>query len=379
MSKVLFVCNFINNKRKVSSFRTTFFVDKLREFFDVDVLSSGDYDDFTGSNMTMNDKKTSNTISFMRYYFKYKDVLKEMLNNYDTIIVSVPRFSLLYFIIFSLQSNFKGKIILDLRDQLNIQEFNRKSRSRLLFPIIYFLNYIDHVFFTKALKRCDYIICVGKASSEYFLDKYKIIDSSRVFNIHNGYNIKDLDIIEKISFYSNENDFKSLLIGNISGFRLSKKLLFDFKNLSIVYKNKNKILTIEHYGKIDPSLVDYLNKLENIKYVNKGYIIREKLLERINCYNFNLLITSVDLIWEPTTTVFDYILSSRPVVLLGGECNEAINILKDVEHPYYTSNEYDLLFDIEKFNNYTIDSKKIIKYSREYQVNKLLSIFNEIS
>ncbi|MGR5187695.1 hypothetical protein ACPV3S_19925 [Photobacterium damselae] len=380
MSKILFVCNFIYNQNKVSSFRTTFFVEKLRESFDVDILSSGELDNLVGSHMTLSDARTSNTISFLENFFKYRTALQELCDNYEKIIISVPRFSLLYFIVFSLNKNYKGSIILDLRDQLNLQEFNRQSRSKILRPFVFLLNILDRKLFTQALKKCSYVICVGKASKEYFLDKYDFFDKKRVINIHNGFNIDDLDIIKNIGLiYTNqEHNIKSLLIGNISGFRLSKKLFSDFSLLSEKAIIDNITLTIEHYGKIDKRLENYINKLPNIVYNNQGYAERKELIKNLDNYDLHILITSISLEWEPTTTVFDYILSSRPVLLLGGKDNEAVNILNDVEHLYIISSHDYSLAELAATKNNKLNLEKIKKYTREHQVKKLLSLINEI-
>ncbi|EGQ9784884.1 glycosyltransferase family 4 protein, partial [Vibrio vulnificus] len=94
MSKILFVCNFFNNPNKVSSQRTTHLVNTLKDKdLDVEVLISGEEDSFESSVMTLDEAKTSNTLSFILNYFNYKKKLIELSKKYDLIILSVPRFS----------------------------------------------------------------------------------------------------------------------------------------------------------------------------------------------------------------------------------------------------------------------------------------------
>lgn len=367
MSKILFVCNFFNNPNKVSSQRTTHLVNSLKDKgLDVEVLVSGEKDSFESSVMTLNEAKTSNTLSFILNYFYYKKKLIELSKNYDLIVLSVPRFSLLYFFSLSLKGN--TKILLDLRDQLQLQELNRKSRDKMFQPLIKILNLIDRKLFSRSLKYVSSIVCVGEYSKNHLITNFKKqAERLPVYNVHNGFLISDLKEIKKN--YSRpslqSHVLNAALVGTISSFRDSLDLRSDLSVLSRQLVKLNKIINLKHWGRITKDLEKYISSLENIEYQPQGFIGRNELLKQINLCSFSILITSTKLKWEPTTTVFDYILSHNPILMLGGRNNEANRIINDVNHQSFFAEEFPELLNLSEISvNENID-----KYSREYNAN----------
>ncbi|ELK8439795.1 hypothetical protein ABRZ87_07460 [Vibrio vulnificus] len=367
MSKILFVCNFFNNPNKVSSQRTTHLVNTLKDKdLDVEVLISGEEDSFESSVMTLDEAKTSNTLSFILNYFNYKKKLIELSKKYDLIILSVPRFSLLYFFALSLKGN--TKILLDLRDQLQLQELNRESRSKIFQPLIKILDLIDRNLFSRSLKYVDSIVCVGEYSKKHLVTNFKK-QAGRlpVYNVHNGFLINDLkEIKKKHSRTSLQSHFlDAALVGTISSFRDSLDLRNDLRVLSKELVRLNKKINLKHWGRMTKDLEKYISSLENIEYQPQGFIGRNELLKQINLCSFSILVTSKKLKWEPTTTVFDYILCHNPILMLGGRNNEANRIINDVNHQSFFAEEFS-----ELLNSSSISvNENINKYSREYNAN----------
>jgi len=368
MSKILFVCNFFNNPNKVSSQRTTHLVDSLRErSLDVDVLCSGEKDSFNTSVMTLNESATSNTLSFLKNFFRYRSKLARLAKNYDLIVLSVPRFSLLYFFSFSLGK--EKKILLDLRDQLQLQELNRESRGVLLTPLIKFLNFIDRKLFSMSIKNVNSIVCVGEYSKSHLISNFKEQTLGLpIYNVHNGFLAKDLLSIKNNTKTFNEGSYQltAALVGNISYFRDSHALRNDLTRISEELVKTNKVLRIMHWGKVTKSLEMFISNLKNIEYKPQGFVERQQLLKKITLCSFSILVTSTKLKWEPTTTVFDYILTDNPILMIGGRANEAKRIIDDVGHRSFFSEDF---IQILKVSPISVNSN-MIKYSREYNAEK---------
>ncbi|EKO3471159.1 hypothetical protein NTE06_004262, partial [Vibrio fluvialis] len=298
--------------------------------------------------------------------FYYKKKLIELSKNYDLIVLSVPRFSLLYFFSLSLKGN--TKILLDLRDQLQLQELNRESRDKIFQPLIKILNLIDRKLFSRSLKYVSSIVCVGEYSKNHLITNFKKqAERLPVYNVHNGFLISDLKEIKKN--YSRpslqSHVLNAALVGTISSFRDSFDLRSDLSVLSKQLVKLNKIINLKHWGRITKDLEKYISSLENIEYQPQGFIGRNELLKQINLCSFSILITSTKLKWEPTTTVFDYILSHNPILMLGGRNNEANRIINDVNHQSFFAEEFPELLNLSEISvNENID-----KYSREYNAN----------
>jgi hypothetical protein len=89
-----------------------------------------------------------------------------------------------------------------------------------------------------------------------------------------------------------------------------------------------------------------------------------------------LLPCSNDLIWEPTTSVFDYILFEKPVIFCGLQNNEAYAILETVRQPIITTKcVKNIKARLSKPNDKLLQN--LLIYSRENSFSRFIGALNE--
>jgi hypothetical protein len=144
------------------------------------------------------------------------------------------------------------------------------------------------------------------------------------------------------------------------------------ESLSILNK-RGKSVRIKHWGRIGDELNRYLNSFRNIRFQVCKPVPREILLQELHNVDCFLLPCADDLIWEPTTSVFDYILYDKPVIFTGLKNNEAFMILQNTNTDIV---EIDQLHDFDFINHQSQPKSNdvLLNYSREAYRNRFVAI-----
>ncbi len=258
------------------------------------------------------------TLSTVRNIFKIKNILKKDIKDSDFIIISTPHFNLAL-LIFIIKN--KSKVILDLRDLPDLYLAQKKKIYKGFKYLLHWTMYkITELYVLLLAKKVRLVTTVGETSRQCFLSKYKFLKPPLTLNIHNGFEINDLEIIKRIEKAKNESIDKICIVGSLYSFRYSKYL----EKLND-YLSKTKDVVC-HFGKVEKMFADFFNR-DNIKYESMKLLPRKELLVEMSKYKMFVLITSDNIIWEPTTTVFDYVLFNKPILFIGNKNNEAHKIL----------------------------------------------------
>jgi hypothetical protein len=222
-------------------------------------------------------------------------------------------------------------------------------------------------------------MCVGVRSCEYQIQKTPL-QKAVIYNVHNGFEEHDWQRIEELhntTTLQNKGNICIGVAGSIHRFRDTPGLRTVLKCLDeMALKTK---VQIEHWGILSIELTEYLTTLKNISYHKHGMLKRQEYLEEIVQCNLVLLACSDSLIWEPTTTVFDYLLLGKPIIFVGDKGNEAYRILKECDAIVLSNDQ----LNTETLSHWAKMSWEpnreiILRYSRENQNKKMINILNQI-
>jgi len=215
------------------------------------------------------------------------------------------------------------KTIADLRDQPDLDYFEYNAKSKIEKFFYFFYNKLLQTYVYNGLKKADYVSVVGEISTSIVKKKLK---KDTVYNVHNGFFQEDREFVESLSYGNTRDIFTIVWVGNIYRFRDTSILRDILARLDVLAKEES--IMIEHFGTLTDSLKNYITRtFDNLIYRQTQDNDRKSFLKKLSTCDMFLLSCSDSLIWEPTTTVFDYILFDKPVLFSGLKNNEAYNIL----------------------------------------------------
>lgn len=220
-------------------------------------------------------------------------------------------------------------------------EFNNKCVRKLLYFYVKALEAV--VYFSSGFSN--FVVGVGDESCAILKKKVKV---KKIVNIHNGYNLNDYENRFNFDSYKyRKYEIVISLVGTIWPMRDTPSLRGFLKVLNIIARKNNIYVKLNHYGTIKTDLSFFIDSLDSLNYESTRIDDRKILLNRLSKSSFNVLCCSDELVWEPTTTVFDYLIAGRPIVKFGAGAKEVDNILKTENRLSYS---FDLLNEIEFVN-----------------------------
>jgi hypothetical protein len=160
------------------------------------------------------------------------------------------------------------------------------------------------------------------------------------------------------------------LSGSIHAFRDTVELRALLNNLDALAAAGKEIM-LKHYGTLCPSLVTYMKRFKNLNYQAVGFIDRAEYLLQLVKADYQLLVCSNQLVWEPTTTVFDYILTRKPVIFVGMRNNEAYNILDNAGIEIIRGDEIKVHIERQLPTMAENPDTGLAIYNRQFQFNKI--------
>lgn len=364
--KLLLVAKLFPPDTGVSTLRMKFFYDSLvSNGYDVDVLKLAKTTDLSGKVKLIDGSLFEPFFTAILNRNKIHNLLKSILNKYDLVIVSAAPYGL-YEVAYSAK-NEGVPFILDLRDLPDLTTSEQKKTKPFIWLSL--KAWLIDMYIKSIACHSKAILCVGAIATALTQFKLKYT-SVKVLNIHNGFNLGDINLLASNKFIEQENSTGLVIscVGNIHDFRDTQDL-----RLALYMLNKRtETVTLIHWGKVGLNLLSYIKTLNNIKYEPRTPIPRNTLIHKLNATNCFLLPCADDLIWEPTTSVFDYILYNKPVIFTGLKNNEAYNILRTTQTTIIESDEISD-FDFVGFKPFDKNSDNLICYSREYHFEMLLN------
>jgi hypothetical protein len=365
--KILLVAPIFRPHQSVPVKRLGYFYDRLSEYYQTDVLTFGENDDFDATVKTI---KKSYFYPFFKAQLKQakiKKVLGETLSQYDLVIVSVPDFGLLELV--DICDSLGVATIVDLRDQPDLDYYEYKTTLRLKKFLYFFYNQWLQSYVYSRMNKANYISVVGASSTSIVQERLK---TPNIYNVHNGFFEEDKNFVKNLEHRTQNNIILTIgWVGNIYRFRDTTMLRDILLKLDILAKQR--VIKIVHFGSCHEGLQTFISeRLEHVEYSQKKEHDRKLFLKELSLCDMFLLSCSDKLIWEPTTSVFDYILFDKPVLFSGLKNNEAYNILcKTGIHIIDSEDVNDSIYEVSKYN-YII--KDINLYSRDFSYKN----FNKI-
>jgi hypothetical protein len=368
--RILLVAPLFPPDMGVSALRMKFLRDGLSSEQDVDVLKLGDKTDFSGSLKLIDRRLFAPFLIAVINRRKIGRLVCALLLNYDLIIVSATPYGL--YEIAHAAKRVGVPYILDLRDLPNLTTAEQKNTKPLLW--LHIKSWLIELYIQTAARYAEALLCVGTISTALMQQKLKY-SPCRIINLHNGFEEKDIELVQKCSRTVSINQDQLIVgcVGNIFRFRDTQSLRDTLMQLN---SRKGQVI-LKHWGKLGPDLEAHIRGLRNINYVACSPIPRDDLLAELHAVNCFLLPCSSDLIWEPTTSVFDYILFNKPVIFAGLHNNEAYLILQSTNTLILESGDL-THFDFKSFA-YSEKNRELLRcYSREFYLDRLLIIIRKL-
>lgn len=319
MKKALIVCPGYRPNNIVSINRIDEICSFLENYFDVDISTADLNTSLASNDVKIMPRKSLASIQASCWQ-KENKYFVDLFSGYDLIIISVPEFT--YASLVPIGKLVGAKVILDIRDLPDMIYFNFSNQRRLLRYKRYIMLKLTEKYLSHYAKKADSCLCVGEVSKKILETKFGISAS----NIHNG--INDDDLVDFKPFESTIFDgqtIKVALCGSIYGFRTTNELFNLIITLGKFSRFKIKIVQI---GTIDDRFKSFLKGVKGLDCEFLGRLSRTDYFSHLNSCHAAILATSNDLVWEPTTTVFDYILTDKPTIFVG-RAMEAKNILRN--------------------------------------------------
>lgn len=368
--KVLLVAPLFPPDTGVSTLRMRFFRDSLSKEYEVDVLKLGDVNHFTGS-VKLIDRNLF--VPFFRAVInrgKIFGLVRQLLRNYDLVIVSAAPYGL--YEVAHAAKKVGIPYILDLRDLPDLTTSEQKGVKPLWWLNI--KTWLIFLYIKTIAKSALALLCVGAISAAVMQKKLKG-SVCRVINLHNGFEKADLEVVRQHAPVKKAKESELVVgcVGNVYRFRDTEDLRHALAQLN---RRKERII-LRHWGKLCPSLSTYLQGLTNIKYEARATVPRNVLLSELHTVDCFLLACADDLIWEPTTSVFDYILFDKPVIFTGLRNNEAYLILKNTGTHILESDDL-ATFDFKSRSGSQKSLDVLQCYSREFYIDRLLTIIRKL-
>jgi glycosyltransferase involved in cell wall biosynthesis len=364
---ILLVTELFPPDKGVSTLRMELFYEKLLEEHIVDVLKLSNNNFFDGNIKTV--ERTLFKTFLVGVFNRYKIIklLSPLIIKYDLIIVSATPYQL--YEVANVAKMLSVPYILDLRDLPDLTTSEQLGTKPLFW--LMFKSWLINIYIQSIAVKSVALLCVGCIATALLQHKYKK-RKIKIINVHNGFNIDDLRLVnENVSALNRKicDEINIACVGNIYNFRDT----IDLRKALLLLNDKNRKINILHWGKISYDLYSFLEKLENVFYVPRKPVLRKQLLIELLDVDCFLLACSDDLVWEPTTSVFDYILYDKPVIFTGLRNNEAYCILENTQMT---------IVETEKIMHFELSSsackiktiESLITYSREFNYIKLNNI-----
>jgi len=365
--KILLVTKLFPPDSGVSTLRMNFFYTELsRNGHEVDVLKYGDTTDFLGNIKTVDRNLFKSFLSALLGRRRIRKIVAPLLAQYDMIFVSAAPYEL-YEIAYS--ARYIGiPFILDMRDLPNLTSSEQKGEKPQLW--LSFKSWAIDLYIKKIARNAVALLCVGTIATALTQLKFKNIPV-RILNVHNGFNLSDLNFVREGSPVICKSGHHTNIgcVGNVFRFRDT----FELRDILCRLNQRKESVRFYHWGKMEAGLLAHVKSLENIQYIPRQSVPRPELLQELHSLDGFLLACSEDLIWEPTTSVFDYVLYDKPVIFAGLRNNEAYCILRHTRSQIVHSEDIKSFdFAAHAPNGKTPDLLSC--YSREYYMDRLLSL-----
>lgn len=355
--KILLVTSLFPPDTGVSTLRMDFFYERLSKYHAVDVLKFGDKTDLAGSIKTIDRTFFTSLLTSLKNRNKILAVLAEILPNYDLVIVSGPPYNI--YEIAHAAFRLGKPFVIDLRDQPDLICSEMKGLKNQVGLRI--KEFLTNQYIYSIARKSIFISCVGGISSaitQLSLKKHGI----PVINVHNGFLEKDIRTIQAQPQYASAS-IDTLTIGCVGSLHRFRATA-DLHSTLIKLDTLGRKVIFRHWGSLCEDLVKTMSALRNVAYQKCPPVPREKLLTELVAVDLFLLACADDLIWEPTTSIFDYILFEKPVIFCGLRNNEAFSILENVGQKIVTSDRLEHIQEILSAPSRKSLEKTLI-YSRE--------------
>lgn len=371
---ILLVCDLFPPDKGVSTFRMSFFVDQLKKDHSVDVLKSGQENNFNGQVKTFNTNWFGGILGTILNRKKISKAFSTVLINYDLVIVSAPRYTILEFARLSKSLNIDTIVdIRDLPDLILVEKTIIRAKLKLVWQLI---NKLQFKYIYSFCKKANAVLAVGSISTSII--QKKLGANSYVINVNNGYLKNDLELLnQEIEYNLVKGTIKIGISGSIHNFRYSNDLIALDKKLRKLDNQNGLKIVINHWGVLKGQAEFLFKDFRNIKYERRGFLSRDNYLKEIQKSDLLILACSDHLIWEPTTSVYDYILLNKPVLFLGLKNNEAYITLENSGIKILDINELENF--ISNTNDYQSQYKNIEIYSREFGYKKLNKLIKSLA
>jgi hypothetical protein len=370
--KILLVASLFPPDAGVSALRMSSFFDNLSLHHEVDVLKLGKDNDFSSKIMTIDDRYFSSLFRARSSREKISGLLIPVLKQYDLLLISTPPYSLCEVAVASKRAAIK--YIFDLRDHSDLIFSEQKNEK--WWPFLMIKAWLTERYIINTAKRAAALLCVGSISTA--LMQQKISGSStKVINVHNGFNSLDkLHVLRTKPpfFMPNKSQLIIGCVGNLHNFRNTT----DLRKILTMLNDRGGVV-LHHWGRLGNQLSDFFGALKNLKYIQHQSVPRSQLLQELHGVDCFLLACSDDLIWEPTTSVFDYILFNKPIIYSGLRNNEAFCIMENMNMTVIDSDSICMLDSDKVFAKAGSAEAILDLYSREYAFMKLQQVVESLA
>jgi hypothetical protein len=378
--KILLVVPLFPPDRGVSTFRAESFAKSIGALHTVSVLKLGDNTDLQPDRFINTiDKYLLRTLTqAVLNRKKIHRLLRDFIKRFDCIIVSVPPNALLQLVLISRWE--KVPCILDIRDHPDLVYFDIISSKGRIYRIgRLILLRLNEYFLNRAARSSSAVICVGERSCEFQKTKTPRI-AKNIFNVHNGFYEKDIELVTKMKKHQKKSGSLEIgIAGSIHRFRDTGSLRTVLAKLDAAARSTD--IQIHHWGLLSEKLKEYVDSLKHLKYDCYQMIDRKTYLARIIQCDCVLLACSTSLLWEPTTTVFDYLLLGKPVIFVGNDENEAYRILSECKLTVIRGDNLQVneIMEATEKPSIFLEAEVLRQYSREFQNKRLIDIIEQIT
>lgn len=358
--KILLVTPLFPPDKGVSTLRAKFFHDACSLNHQIDVLKLGTTTNLVGRIKTVDKTLFSTLFRTLVNKKKIKSLLLDTLKTYDCIIVSAPPYSL--YTIGNIATACQIPVIYDYRDQPDLIYYDKTKNRPWNIPHRWILLQLLEKYIYNSFGNAYAVLCVGQTSTSLLQTRLKRL--TNIHNCHNGYLEADSNQLTNSEISKNPNEIVIGWSGSIYDFRDSDDLRDVLQKLDTLSKTRS--IRLIHWGTINKNLGQYIEALTSLQYQPMPPIERPRYLDEIAKTDALLLSCSASLIWEPTTTVFDYLLLNKPVIFTGLRNNEAYQILNTSGMNIVTAHELESFRWIDSTMPSTNQACKQI-FSREHQ------------
>ena len=317
------------------------------------------------SNPTLSSKPTKRTsikasliklflsINFPDQYIftlgRYLKIFSKLnLENSNTIVLSSNPYPTSIVTGYFLKKKYKIKWVVDYRDLWSQNHNYPFSRLRKFF---------DYQLEKRLIKKADLILTVSQELKNKINNKFKI--GSKVKVVYNGYSPieKKKNLNLKDFTFLNTNKIKILHVGSIYP---------QFQQIELMLNQNfnNSEFELHFIGNVSLSLDPLVNK-KNKDYIKQiGVYDRQTTVSLINEYDYLIFFDSLQHKGVLPLKVFEYINSNKPIICVGGNIeNEIQVVLRKYKKCYFLKEKIEIIdfFEKLKINNEYYNNEKLIE------------------